>query len=104
MITAQPKPTLKPAPTLTEDQREVLRTIASYQDDHRPYVRIIAAEAGVPVERVRQILRDFDSRGWVTHGQVFDSDSGMTAGSTWWLTKRGLAARRALEADEGAGG
>lgn len=85
---------------LTPDQREVLLTMASYQDELRPYVRTIAADAGLPVETVRQIIRFFDSLGWVTHGPVHDSDHGAPSGSTWWLTERGLNFRRTLEQQE----
>lgn len=86
-----------PTPQLAPDQREVLLALASWNDDCRPYVRTIARDCALPVERVRQIIRTFDSYGWVTYGQVWYDDTGMAAGSTWWLTETGLAAKQAQE-------
>lgn len=85
---------------LTEDQREVLLALASYQDDLRPYIRTVAREAGQPVEQVRQTIRFFDSLGLVTHGPIYDPDSGAPLGSTWWLTERGLNFRKGLESQQ----
>lgn len=83
-------------PALSADQREVLLALASCNDDLRPYVRTMARNADLPVERVRQVLRYFDTLGWVTHGQVFDECTGLAAGSTWWLIETGLALQHQL--------
>lgn len=83
-------------PQLTPDQREVLLALGTWRCDQRPYVRTVARDCGLPVERVRQAIRYFDTRGWVAHGAVF-SDEGTAMGSTWWLTEQGTTARDALE-------
>jgi predicted transcriptional regulator len=88
-------------PELSPAQREVLLAMHGHDSDSRPYVRTLAREADLPVEQVRQIIRTFDSYGWVTHGPVFDSDSGAPMGSTWWLTDKGLAAQREHESAAG---
>ena len=85
----------KPAPALTADQHLVLHTLATCDDDHRPYVRVIAADLGIPVERLRTILRYFATLGLVTYGPIFNPDTGTPSGSTWWLTPPGVALRQA---------
>lgn len=82
---------------LNADQREVLLALGSCCDDYRPYVRTVAADCALPVEQVRQIIRQFDALGWVTYGWVGDPDRGTMGGSSWWLTEQGLAARESLE-------
>lgn len=85
---------------LTPDQREVLLALGVWnREGHIPYIRTVASEAGLPVEQVRQIIRYFDSLGWVTYGPVFDQDSSAPMGSTWWLTEKGIAARNQQELD-----
>jgi predicted transcriptional regulator len=80
-------------PELSPAQREVLLAMHGHTSDCRPYVRTLARDVGLPVEQVRQILRTFDSYGWVTHGPVFNNDTHAPMGSTWWLTDKGLAAQ-----------
>ncbi len=85
-----------PDPHLTPAQNEVLLAMNGL-GEYMPYVRTIARECALPVEQVRQIIRYFDSLGWVTHGPVCDADTGQPKGSTWWLTDKGLAAKQARE-------
>jgi hypothetical protein len=82
---------------LTDPQREVLLAMRGHDSDRIPYVREVAADADLPVEQVRQIIHTFDHYGWVTHGPVFNIDTGAPMGSTWWLTDKGLAAQREHE-------
>lgn len=87
-------------PDLTQDQREILLALGTYAGDFRPYIRTVARDTDLPVERVRQIIRYFDTLGWVTHGPVCDADTGAPMGSTWWLTEKGTLAQ-AQEAARG---
>jgi fermentation-respiration switch protein FrsA (DUF1100 family) len=91
--------TTPPLPPLRADQAEVLRTLGTWRNDYRPYLRTVARDCALPAERVRAVIRYFHSLGWVTYGQVFDTDTALVAGSTWWLTEKGCAARDQLNAE-----
>lgn len=82
--------------TASADLHRVVREMAGPDDELRPFVRQFASYADVPVARVRDILRELDAAGLVTHGPVVDTDTGQPCGSTWWLTERGAELQRIL--------
>lgn len=86
--------TPQPLLSLSQDQREVLLALGTYDGEPCPYVRTVARNVGLPVEQVRQIIRHFDSLGLVTYGPIHDIDDGRPLSSTWWLTDRGVALRQ----------
>lgn len=86
---------MKLPPALTADARELLLGMVGLRDGQIPYVRTLAASCGLTVERTRALLRQFDAAGWVTYGPLWNEDSGLIAGSSWWLTDKGLAAQQA---------
>ena len=88
--------TLALARDLDEDTRRLVREMATCNDDYRPFVRTLAADADLPVERARQILRTLGAQGLATYGPVRDEDDGRPMGSTWWLTERGAALQQVL--------
>ncbi|PKB19625.1 hypothetical protein B0I00_1864 [Novosphingobium kunmingense] len=88
--------------SLGTDAREVVLALATQRDDHRPYVRTIAADCDLPVEQVRRILFQLGEHGLATFGPVFDSDDGTPKGSTWWLTEAGTAVRDTIEQGKAA--
>lgn len=91
--------TLTPAellPLLGPDQRLVIAEMATFRDDAIPYLRELARDLGLPVERLRQVLRSLDALGLVTYGPLFNPDGGMS-GSSWWLTEKGAAVQAMLE-------
>lgn len=84
------------------DAREVLLAMRTWDDECIPYVRALAEEVALPVEQVRQILRQFGEHGLATYGPVRNPDDFRPAGSTWWLTDQGAALRIRLEQGEAA--
>ena len=84
-------------PALTADQHALLHALATYDDDHRPYLRHYRAELDLPAERIHAILRYFATLGLATHGPNFNHVTGAPHGSTWWLTEAGVALRDTME-------
>lgn len=82
--------------TWQHDVRAVLREMDDCNDDHRRYVRTLASDLDMPVERLRQVLRHLGEQGLATYGPVRDGDEGRPAGSTWWLTLTGIALREEI--------
>lgn len=81
------------------DARQVLAELATYDDDLCPYLRTIARDLDIPVEQLRRIVKALGALGLATYGPVYDQDTGAPAGSSWWLTTRGVALRAAMRED-----
>lgn len=82
-----------------EDVNNVLDALATWQDEFRPFVRVLAADIAMPVERVRAALHYLGAHRLATFGPVCENEEGRPNGSTWWLTETGVTLRNSL--DEG---
>lgn len=95
-----PAPTLAPlTPAESEllrdpDAWEVFQALPGQDDDHRPFVRAIAADVALPVSQVRLILNHMGALRLAKYGQVLSLQTGQPIGSSWWLTRRGTDLRR----------
>jgi len=82
------------AAAMDSDTRAVVMELASFDDFPIPYIRDLASDLGIPVERVRRVLIALQKDGFTAYGQVFSPD-GLCVGSTYWLTYLGERLREA---------
>ena len=70
---------------------QVVREMRTWADETVPYIRNLAQDIGVPVEKVRHILRALTDLRLATYGPLYNSDTGVPMGSSYWLTEPGAA-------------
>lgn len=80
---------------LTKAQRAVMLEMSNGEYVER--ASFLAADAGVPLNETREILRKFRQDRLATHGTLWNEDEAAPAGSGTWLTPLGLAVRDYLE-------
>lgn len=73
------------------EARQVIKEMRTFADETVPYVRNLAHDIGVPVETVRRILRALTALRLATYGPLFNQDTGIPMGSSYWLTETGVA-------------
>lgn len=69
----------------------VVRELRTFDDETVPYVRNLANDIGIPVEKVRRILLALTRMQLATYGPLFNTDTGTPIGSSYWLTEAGVS-------------
>lgn len=60
----------------------------------------VAADAGVPVKRTREIVRSFHQRGLAEFGYLMRDDENLVCGKGYWLSERGRRLKEQTEEQE----
>lgn len=66
-----------------------------------PTLARIADDTGVPIKRVREIVRAFHEHGLAEFGHLQYEDEPVIAGSGYWLTAQGCRAKQRVLEEEG---
>jgi len=78
-------------PQLTTDQARILEEMR--YDWGTPLAQL-AADSRVPLIKARLIVKTFEMIGWVNRGPWFNDDTGLIAGSGYYLNRRGDQAQQ----------